>query len=380
MYLIPRMIGIGVYTLGLMLISFFMMHTKEKYVAMWLKVYIVVLAMMAFFYVPTNGADLYRLIPIMHIYTNMSVNVLIDTMLSSSTPGVPLYYHLIGQLGMDGLLPATTAFLTYTLAFSVLLKCYKKVQSKKRDVVLILMLFMSRGLLQVTISNIRTVLAMTLVGWCIYTELDLKRSTIKNSVFYIMAASLHVMGQFMVLIRIALFLVEKSETTWHKIAKLMLSTASIAGIIFYGESYVENFVDKAEGYIVGGQQGQTYFYFWEALLSILSIMVLLYLMYKISLYRDASSIKDHKFIAKKMLHFLTILAVFNLAILFFEFNFAFRFSFFVTLLNIPMGLYCLKCVEATPQYIKVRNNLLIVSCVMLAVAVTRGDLSSLKFF
>ena len=380
MYLIPRLIGVGVYTLILNIICFSINIMKEKYLSKWIKVYILLLSIMAFLYVPSEGADLYRLFPVMHIYTSMSPDALKDTMINTSTPGVPLYYYLIGKLGVDGLLPGITALLTYTLIFSILLKCYKKIESRKKDVVLILFLFMSRGLFQVTISNIRTVLAIAIVAWCIYTEIDLKRSIIKNIIFYLIAASLHVMGQFMIFLRIILLLFEKRETKIDKFMKIAFSIGSIIVTMSYGSSYVEAFLDKGERYITGGQLGEGYFYFWEALLSIISIILLLYLINRVKIYKDKSPVKNNRFVSKRILNFLSVIAIFNLGIIFFEFNLGFRLSFFIMMLNIPIGLYCLKCTEGSREYIKVKNSLLIISLIMLIISVTRGDLCSLKFF
>lgn len=379
MYLISRLIGVGVYTLILIIICLSINITKEKYLSKWIKVYILLLSIMAFLYVPSEGADLYRLFPIMDIYTSMSPNALKDAMINSATPGVPLYYRLIGKLGIDGLLPGITALLTHTLIFSILLNCYKKIESRKKDVVLILFLFMSRGLFQVTISNIRTVLSIAIVAWCIYTEIDLKRSIIKNSIFYLIAASLHVMGQFMMVLRIILLLFEKRKKI-DKFMNIVFSIGTIIVIISYGSSYVEKFLDKGERYIIGGQLGETYFYFWEALLSVISIILLLYLINRVKIYKDKSPVKNNRFVSKRILNILSVIAVCNLGIIFFEFNFGFRLSFFITMLNIPIGLYCLKCTEGLREYIKVKNNLLIISLIMLIISVTRGDLCSLKFF
>ena len=239
---------------------------------------------------------------------------------------------------------------------------------------------MSRGLFQVTISNIRTVLAIAIVAWCIYTEIDLKRSIIKNIIFYLIAASLHVMGQFMILLRIILLLFEKRETKIDKFMKIAFSIGSIIVTMSYGSSYVEAFLDKGERYITGGQLGEGYFYFWEALLSIISIILLLYLINRVKIYKDKSPVKNNRFVSKRILNFLSVIAIFNLGIIFFEFNLGFRLSFFIMMLNIPIGLYCLKCTEGSREYIKVKNSLLIISLIMLIISVTRGDLCSLKFF
>ena len=63
-----------------------------------------------------------------------------------------------------------------------------------------------------------------------------------------------------------------------------------------------------------------------------------------------------------------------------EFNTFFRFTYFNTMLNIPILLNILKDREEKKSDKKLQFLIFILSMASLGIAVTRGTLSSLKFF
>ena len=59
MYLIPRLIGVGIYALLLIIVYYLIPRTKRWSIP--LNIYTIALALMGFFYVPMDGSDLTRI-------------------------------------------------------------------------------------------------------------------------------------------------------------------------------------------------------------------------------------------------------------------------------------------------------------------------------
>ena len=86
MYLTERLVGVLVYAAFLVLACLVISSSKTKRVGMILLIYNCLLAAMAFMFVPNTGADLYRLVPIMHNYSQFNFQEIWRIALNSSTP------------------------------------------------------------------------------------------------------------------------------------------------------------------------------------------------------------------------------------------------------------------------------------------------------
>ena len=168
MYLIPRLIGVGIYALLLIIVYYLIPRTKRWSIP--LNIYTIALALMGFFYVPMDGSDLTRIYPVLQLYAQYALDdpESWGIIMASGTPMAALYYHVLGNLGDERWLPFVNACLTYGLCFALLKSICKRRQVLKKDIALVLLFFMSRGLLMMTIANIRTMLSMAIVAYCIY--------------------------------------------------------------------------------------------------------------------------------------------------------------------------------------------------------------------
>lgn len=383
MYLFERLISLLIYVLCLFLICYAILHTKKKDNHRLLKIYTLMLAVMGYCFVPHTGADLSRLLITMHYYAEMTWTNLLDAISVSSTPGVGLYFFVIGKFGNDHLLPCISAFITFSLCFSSLKRQIDEKDVKSRYIATALLLFMSRGLMMQIISNIRTIMALAICAWCIYQEFYLHARWRKLIIPYIIAASLHVMGQAMLIYRLIFMIVEKANNPTQKIVRIITAVVGGGLIWIFGNSYITAFLTKAEDYYGYAKQGTGFSYVWEGILCIFTLSVVLYM---IVTYRRIKPIVAQENSDEginetaHLVSYMIPLAVIDIFAGFIEFNFFLRINWYLTILMIPLCVQLLKVADFTGKEKVLRHNIVITAFVILLLACARGDLCSLKFF
>lgn len=383
MYLIPRLIGVTTYTLLLIICCFLIRRTNAGTKNV-LILYTIAIFTIGFFYVPNPEADLARLFPIMRYYSNYTINQIWETMKKYSTPGEPLYYYLISKLGNESLLPAITGFITYGLCFNVLNKCSKRVEASCYDISLALYVFMSRGLLIHVISGIRNELAFAIIFWCVYRELLEEKKITEHIPLYIIAASLHTMGQVLLLYRLLFLFVEKNDSKpLSKKWKVIIAIVSIAMVYVIGRGYIEGISRKAINYYTRAVLGTGYSYIWERLLSVIALFMTVYLIITIRrIIRFNEELIDHNLRVgiRNLIIYTSPIVIMDSIVFFFEFNFFHRTSNFLTMLDIPLSILALKLTGLYGEKKRICQTLFIISTIMLFMACARGNLCSLKFF
>ena len=78
MYLYGRLVGVGTYSITLLIICLLILIMPRKKVGSILFLYTIALSIMGFLYVPASGADLYRIIDYMHQYASLSFEKIIE--------------------------------------------------------------------------------------------------------------------------------------------------------------------------------------------------------------------------------------------------------------------------------------------------------------
>lgn len=385
MYLFERLIGLIIYVFFLFLICNGILHTGKIDNHRLLKIYVIILAIMGYFFVPHAGADLSRLILTMHYYANKSLSELVSSVTSSSTPGMCVYFFVIGRLGNDKLLPCISALITFSLCFDAFHHQIEEAKVKRAYIATALFLFMSRGLMMQIISNIRTIMSLAICGWCIYHEFYNHKKWKNLIVPYILAASLHLMGQAMLVYRLAYLLIEKGKNPTQKILRTSAAVGVASLIWIFGNRYITSFLTKADGYFNSARQNEGYSYFWEGLLCVYVLVILVYMIISFRKAKDnvqdSVSNGDMSIIATiRLIRYILPLIVLDIISGFVEFNFFQRTNWFLSILMIPLCVQLLKIAESNGTEKTICNNIRIASFAMLALACARGDLCSLKFF
>lgn len=382
MYLVGRVISLMIFVAVMFISCYIVSRSKKSIGTRYLTLYVVVLGLMGFCFIPHVGADLYRIYNTMAAYASLDIGNLLNRISSVSTPGVPLYYFLVGQLGNKQWLPCISAIITFSFCFSLLKKELKNEKTYPIYVAIALFAFMSRGLMLQIISNIRTLMALAIVAWCIYEEFYEKKKPLLLIIPYLLAASLHAMGQVMLLYRVAYLVMGKAKSPIQRI--LSVSLAAVAGgvVCFFGQSYISALFDKADSYVSYAQAGTGYSYGWERLLSVLSLLLTVYLISRFYKYKKLELLQDRcqEDATSTLVAFMIPLIAADCVMFFVEFNFFQRLSWFITIATIPLLISVLRMSCPYGKDKIIGRNILIYSFFVLFIACARGDLCSLKFF
>lgn len=382
MYITERILSLLIFSLVLVLICCGIANSKLKVGKKLITLYILILGIMGYCFIPHMGADLTRLLITMKFYTSKGTEGLYSALLSSSTPGTGLYFYIIGKTGNDHLLPAISAVITYSFCFSILKREYNNYETRSLYIAVMIFAFMSRGLTMQIISNIRTLMALSICAWCVYKEFCKKEKTAKFIIFYLIAASIHIMGQVILLYRIVYFVIDKGKNYSQKVVRTGM--AVIFGVLIWvlGNKYISEMLLKTDYYFSYAQSGTSYNYIWERVLSIMSLILVIYLLVefkkcKKKLEREG---KFHEEATVSLTRYLVPLIIMDILIMPIEFNFFQRLSWFLTIMTMPLGMSVLRMGRHVGINKIIINNILIYSVFMLALACVRGDLCSLKFF
>ncbi len=383
MYLIPRLIGVGTYALLLIFVYYLIPRMKKWSIS--LDVYTIVLALMGFFYVPMDGSDLTRIYPVLQLYAQYALDDPDSwtAIMASGTPMAALYYHVLGNFGDERWLPFVNACLTYGLCFALLKSICKRKQVLKKDIALVLLFFMSRGLLMMTIANIRTMLSLAIVAYCIYKLLVERKRGIKYFPLLIVAALIHTAGMAAVMIFIIYYLLKGSKGR-NRLFTVPGVIIFVVAAYVYGRSYIQLAIAKGVDYLSYSQASTGYFYIWEFILSLIVIFVTLFILFvyylKINRKFGLEEYKKEREEYSAFTGFMLFLALSDLAAIWIEFNIGLRLSWLITILDMPLLLmiFVSKRSPDTFKY-KLRNLIKIISFILLFIACVRGDLCSLKF-
>lgn len=383
MYLIPRIVGVGTYALLLIIVYYLIPRTKRWSIP--LNIYTIALALMGFFYVPMGGSDLTRIYPVVHLYAEYVLNEQESwtAIMASGTPVTALYYHVVGNLGDDRWLPFINAFLTFGLCFTLLKSIYERKIISKKDIALVLLFFMSRGLLMMTIANIRTMLSMAIIALCIYKELVEYKSFIKYFPLLIIAALIHTAGMAAVMIFIVYYVLKGRKgrnRLFSSVGVIVLAIVAYA----YGRVYIQVAIEKGADYLSYSQASIGYFYIWEFVLSLIVLFITLYILsvyyLKINRVSGLDVHKKEKEDYRAFMGFMLFLTLIVLVAILIEFNIGLRLSWLIAILDMPLLLMIFisqRCPDTFKH--KLRRLIKIVSFGLLFIACTRGDLCSLKF-
>lgn len=373
MFLTARLFALVVYCI---LLFVFCIAIKTRHKKIILLFYILVLSIIGYLYIPYESADLYRLIQIMHIYSTLSFPDLLELIKTSATPLTILYFYLISFLGNDHFLPAINTFITFSFCFSILYGVSKKYRLKNSDTSLILFFFMSSGLLMPTITNLRTMLSLSIVAYCIYIYYFQKTSILKQIPLLIIAMLFHVSAvilSFIYLLYIAIINLFNAR----KIFNFILYCFIIIVFFIAGNFYLQKAYVKGQGYIQSTMEGTGYFYFWEMLICILVALFVLFIItffiIKKPYIRQTLVINEKYFII-----FMLFLSFLDLIFFKFEYNVGVRLNFAINILCIPLLSVVLS--NKNMKHTVLKYSIALYSLLLLLLSCSRGSLCGLKFF
>lgn len=380
MYLTARLIGVFTYCIALCSTCLLLLQTKNTKKIKWiLLVYLIALTAMGYLYVPDTSADLFRLLRSSELFASRPFGDLLYYLSKTNTPGATIYFYFVGLLHNPHILPALSAFIDFSLLFSIMVSEVKRTPTKGTYVALALFIFMSSSCLMDSISGIRNMMSYCIIAWCLYREFALKKNFLAHLPLYLIAASLHAMGQVLLIYRVFLFCFEKTSFL-GRIFKFIISIALLLLIIVYAQKFLSGILEKGNGYYTSNQEGTKEAYIWAIIVSAFKWLVAIYevkILFGIRKWIKEHNPSDPLFNMTRLLLPLIIIA--PILSIFIPIFFG-RIMMFVSIFLIPITIMLFKSLPTSKSVKSVAIKLLFLSLITLGISCTRGYLCSLKFF
>lgn len=376
MYLIPRLIGISTYIILVLMTCGLISKFQEKEIPKLLFICDIILFIMAYCYAVTPTDDLSRLLPIMHKFANMNFNQLIQEMTNNSNyPVLVLFYHIVGIFHNDRLLPAITSIISYSFFFLIISKCSRLFNNKNIDIAMAFYLFMARGIFVIGITNIRTLIVVSVLCYLIYQEILEDKSFFFHLPVYIALCLFHAMGIVILIIRFIFLLFNKKELKHHPFQYVITIIIVFLIAFKYGIDYIQNFTQKTDIYIKSSLDGSGYDYIYERIISILCVIIFAFLIFHSKKILHIN--KDKTF--APFLKFCNFILYVEIFMFFVEYASFFRINWILSIFIVPLYLYVAS--NTSKEKMKtIKSYLVILGTLMFTIEFTRGYLCSLKYF
>ena len=384
MFLFERLFGVGLYALALVAACFFIATNNHKRGTV-LFGYLVVLAAMAYFYVPYETADLYRIYGFLNTFRRFDFSMIWEERVINSPTGLAnLYYWLISKTGVNNLLPAITTFICYGSIFYLIDRTAKINNASGKNVAISLMFCMSVGNYMFVVAGIRCMIGVSLLAFCFFRETCEKKRFIWHIPLYVISLFFHVFSFILFLLRLLVPLLISRKNSLYKITYVIVVATALtaAYVVFDLSDYVASVFEKAEEYVTGNM----YSYFWEYVIgTMVGIVSLFFVVISKHSIRQSNLDLNDFYVYVKLL--LVVAVCFC-----FEFTIFHRIlTYICPIIITPILMTKLQQIDEKKKQntakvqIRVVNsnigkNMLLFSLLILAVSCSRGSLSSLKFF
>lgn len=374
MFLVERLIGVGIYSLILIGVCVLIAYTRINYRVL-LGIYIALLAVMAFFYEPYVTADLYRIIHTMKIYASMSFSGFArEFLLTSSSPLPRIFYWILGRMGTYELISVLSVLICYGLLFHIIATMAKKYEISRTNIAITLMFLMSTSIYISVIGGIRMMIALSLMAFCFFRETVEGKKGAINYFWYVCAILTHNMAFAMIALRlfVACFFSARKLASKIRMVASIFAIFAIATLLF--GSFFTDILETVTHYLFEDEFSDAWEYVIGALL--LCFFAILYAHFKRIDREDCGEIMPITMGAAAGT--VASLAFVNI------------FSFFYRLIGHIVPILSLPALMITLERSEVRGGrfrrlsfpsiVLIFSILILALSMSRGSLSSLKFF
>ncbi len=369
-FLIERLIGIGCYVLVVAItynniLRYDAVRAKKK-----LNLCVIFLVILAFFFIPDEHKDLYRILNMTNNWSKLSLSEFYNLHIVNAPTAIGyFYYYLCRKIPFDGALPAITAALFYLNTFDIIKRLLKNDKLKKESIALAFLFFMAAGSFLEVISDIRNFLAFSIVVRCFIIEWIDKRNLLLSIPLYAISALMHSAVIPLLIVRLIYYIVfENDMSALKKMLSVSAMIAVVTGFYIRFPSAITRSFDKAVGFL----SNDTYSYKWEYLIGIIQWITIASITYKltknIKSYDGAQGLQHIN-------HMATILLIIEV-VLIFEYNIFHRFILVSLFLSIPQISFYLSNSKDNKTY----ANLKLICFIIFAIVCARGNLCGYKFF
>ena len=369
--LLERLAGVGVYALSLGYFYNKIQHARSaQSIARYLNHYLILLCIMAFFYIPGTSADIYRWRNLAEPWKNVSFSWFWNNrVLQSRTPLGYLLIYSCQMTGINGLLPMVCALGFFGNVFHII-KCESEKENRSPDsIAVVLLFFMSSGVFLEVISGIRCMLSFSIVLRCVYDEIYDNKGFIRHIPFYIMAGLLHNAALPLIGLRLISMLFEGKKTKVLTFINAIAAVITAVLAIRFGNDYIDAAFNKANSYTTRN----VYSYSWEYIIAGMGLIVLAWTLWKFK-NRYPYQWKNEKAGLRYLLPLLIGDVVFVGTYSIFH-----RYFTALTITSIPI-LLCFLNMEEKNGLVGARKLLVQMSILILLLACVRGNLCGYKFF
>ena len=365
MFLTARIFGVFTYIVLLCLALLGVRYLPQRQTKYVIWGYLLVLCAVAYIYVPDVNKDITRLALYAQDYAQKSLNDFLDLLTTAKSGLFMLVYF---RLFANCLMPVT-CMIVFGSAFYILADTSKKLHVIRSIVMLALMWIMTNDFYVISISNIRSYVAVAFVTFCIYREIFQHKFNVLNIFLYLCAIEMHSMGIVLVAFRILVYLVSGGKITVWKIilVPIILATLILAFPIY--QDFLIRSSDKFERYYTNG----TYNYVWERIIFTIQTIVQGYILWKAYVYR---LFKENPWNSCRL---LVIASFVVLLICHVRVTFMQRWIIFSTILELPVLIRLLQLEHEKHRH-QVKQFLIATCLITFAFVCSRGNLCSLKFW
>jgi hypothetical protein len=297
-----------------------------------------------------------------------------EFLLTSSSPLPRIFYWILGRMGTYELISVISTLICYGLFFYIISAVAKRYEISRANIAITLLFFMSTSIYISVIGGIRMMIAISLIAFCFFRETVEGKRGFLNYFWYACALLTHNMAFAMIAIRLvaAFFSYGRRLSSKIKILVSVFAVCVLATLLF--GSFSANVLEKMMYYLFEDDFSDT----WEYVIGILLLcfFVILRVHFKRIDHGDCSEVEPLTMGAG-------VGAVASLA-------FANMFSIFYRLIGHIVPILSLPALMITLERSEVRGGrfrrlsfpsiVLVFSILILALSMSRGSLSSLKFF
>ncbi|MBE7018667.1 MAG: hypothetical protein E7413_02165 [Ruminococcaceae bacterium] len=374
MFLIERLIGVSIYSYILIMICLLIAFSNIKCKNI-LRLYLLLLGGMGFFYYPYITADLYRIYEAMEWYATFSFPQFYETLVvTSSVPTSRILFWLVGKTGIVELLPLISAILSYSLIFYILEKSSKRFHISRPNFAVTLFFLMSGSIYVSVIGGIRMMLALSIISFCFYRETVEKKKLPLHIPLYIIAVFMHDMALIVTAIRIVTSIFDKRKSPTKKLLIVLgIFAMFLAAIVLFRYKF-DSVFEKSASYL----SDTGYYDLWEYLMGGIYVLFFLFLSVKFKPLRKQYLELNCYYMAAGIGSLFAILFCYDFSI------FYRCIGHLVPILMLPVLMIVLEHAGKNPtgrfKVVSIQCVVLLVSLALLFIGGTRGSLSALKFF
>ena len=365
MFLTARIFGIFTYVVLLILALLGVRCLPQRQTKYAIGGYLLALCAVAWFYVPYITTDIYRHSQYATYLAQQSLDNFFYT-LSSAKSGLftMVYFRLFAKC----LMPVTCA-IVFGIIFYILANTSKQLHVIRSVVMLSLLWVMTNDFYLISITNVRSYVAVAFVSFCIYREVFQHRFNVLHILLYLCAIEMHSIGIVLVAFRALMYLFSGGRLTAWKIILIPLILATIIFAFPFYQDLLFRSAEKFEKYY----EYNSYNYIWERVIFTIQTIVQGYILWKAYAYR---LFKGNPWSSYKLTvtGAFVVLLVCHLHVTFLQ-----RWIIFSAILELPVLIYLLQLEHEKHRH-QAKQFLIATCLITFAFVCTRGNLCSLKFW